>query len=569
MKTLKSVSALLLALIMVLSLAVPAMAAEQTYTLTINNESNGHTYEAYQIFSGTLAEKDGKQILSDVKWGTGINGDALLQAIAAEPKLNMLHGATNAESLANKLESVTVDSEYIDLFARIAGSHLVAVSAESKDVNDHYEITGLSAGYYLIKDKDNTLDGAESEAYTKYIVYVLKDQTVTPKSSVPSVDKSINDTLGGTYGEHEDFDISDTAYYKWVGTLPSNLKDYTTYTYTFKDELPQGIRYTKFEQVYIEGSDGNTVHVFYDVNDESTENDTMPAGMTATIEGNKVTLRIDNLLTLYPSILATHKVVVKYSAMVNRDALVVDAMTNSVYLEYSNNPYDAADFGKTPDDVAHAFTFKIDVDKYDADNSDIKLEGAEFKLYYERVENVDGTDTTVQHFAKVITEEFVYVTDEDGKVVEPKQLRPEEERKINGVAADGDDVGVIYGWTTNEKDASILDTDEYGKLTVKGLDSGIYYLKETKAPVGYNLMETPVMIEIIPTYSEDGDEVSVNYKVDSVSQSTSTVGVRNSSGSTLPSTGGMGTTLFYVFGSIMVLAAVILLVTKKRMSAEA
>ena len=569
MKTLKSVSALLLALIMVLSLAVPAMAAEQTYTLTINNESNGHTYEAYQIFSGTLAEKDGKQILSDVKWGTGINGDALLQAIAAEPKLNMLHGATNAESLANKLESVTVDSEYIDLFARIAGSHLVAVSAESKDVNDHYEITGLSAGYYLIKDKDNTLDGAESEAYTKYIVYVLKDQTVTPKSSVPSVDKSINDTLGGTYGEHEDFDISDTAYYKWVGTLPSNLKDYTTYTYTFKDELPQGIRYTKFEQVYIEGSDGNTVHVFYDVNDESTENDTMPAGMTATIEGNKVTLRIDNLLTLYPSILATHKVVVKYSAMVNRDALVVDAMTNSVYLEYSNNPYDAADFGKTPDDVAHAFTFKIDVDKYDADNSDIKLEGAEFKLYYERVENVDGTDTTVQHFAKVITEEFVYVTDEDGKVVEPKQLRPEEERKINGVAADGDDVGVIYGWTTNEKDASILDTDEYGKLTVKGLDSGIYYLKETKAPVGYNLMETPVMIEIIPTYSEDGDEVSVNYKVDSVSQSTSTVGVRNSSGSTLPVTGGMGTTLFYILGSILFVGAAILLIAKKRMRAEA
>ena len=569
MKTLKSVSALLLALIMVLSLAVPAMAAEQTYTLTINNESNGHTYEAYQIFSGTLAEKDGKQILSDVKWGTGINGDALLQAIAAEPKLNMLHGATNAESLANKLESVTVDSEHIDLFARIAGSHLVAVSGECKDVNDHYEITGLSAGYYLIKDKDNSLDGAESEAYTKYIVYVLKDQTVTPKSSVPSVDKSINDTLGGTYGEHEDFDISDTAYYKWVGTLPSNLKDYTTYTYTFKDDLPQGIQYTKFEQVYIEGSDGNTVHVFYDVNDESTENDTMPAGMTATIEGDKVTLRIDNLLTLYPSILATHKVVVKYSAMVNRDALVVDAMTNSVYLEYSNNPYDTADFGKTPDDVAHAFTFKIDIDKYDADNSDIKLEGAEFELYYERVEKIDGTDTTVQHFAKVITEEFVYVTDEDGKVVEPKQLRPEEERKINGVAAEGDDVGVIYGWTTNEKDASVLDTDEYGKLTVKGLDSGIYYLKETKAPVGYNLMETPVMIEIIPTYTEDGSAVSVNYKVDSVSQSTSTVGVRNSSGSTLPSTGGMGTTLFYVFGSIMVLAAVVLLVTKKRMSVEA
>ena len=397
---------------------------------------------------------------------------------------------------------------------------------------------------------------------------MLKDETVTPKSSVPSVEKSINDTLGGTYGEYEDFDISDTAYYKWVGTLPSNLKSYETYSYTFKDVLPAGLQYVTFEQVYIEGADGNTVHVFYDLHDESTANDTMPTGITVTIDGGNITMAIADLLTLYPNILATHKVVVKYSAMVNRDALVVDAMTNSVYLEYSNNPYDDG-IGKTPEDVAHAFTFQINVDKYDADNSDIKLEGAEFVLYYERVEQVDGSETTVKHYAKVITEEFVYVTDEDGKVVEPAQLKPENDRLINGKPADGDDVGIIYGWTTNENEASVLDTDKGGHLRAKGLDSGIYYLKEIEPPVGYNLMETPVMIEIIPTYSQDGKEVSVNYKVDSIAQSSDTVGVRNSSGSTLPSTGGIGTTLFYVFGSVMVLAAVVLLITKKRMSFEA
>ena len=201
MKKIKSLAALLMALIMVLSLAAPVMAAEDTYTLTVNNKADDHVYEAYQIFSGTLAEKDGKQILSTIKWGTGVNGAALLQAIEAEPKLNVLHGATDAATLADKLEGLTSDSDSIDLFAKVAGEHLAAASGTCTDKGDYYEITGLSAGYYLIKDQDGTLDGAESEAYTKYIIRVLKDETVTPKSSVPSVEKSINDTLGGTYGE--------------------------------------------------------------------------------------------------------------------------------------------------------------------------------------------------------------------------------------------------------------------------------------------------------------------------------------------------------------------------------
>ena len=572
MKTMKRVSALIMALMLVLSLAAPVMAADNTYTLTVHNKNDGHTYEAYQIFAGTLAEKDGKMYLSDIEWGTGVNGDAVLAAIKAEDGLAVLHEATDAATLAEKVSGLTTDSESVDLFAEVVGGHLATPSGKCTDKGDYYEITGLDAGYYLVKDKDNTLDGVEGEAYTKFIIRVLKDESVNPKSSVPGVSKSINDTLVGDYGKYEDFDINDTVYYKWVGTLPSNLNAYDTYFYQFVDTLPSGIAYMQFQQVYVEGHDGNLVHTFYDITDDKTDNDTMPAGMTQSIEGTTLKLTIDDLLSLYENILPSHSIVVKYTARVTRDALVADSMTNTVKLIYSNNPNGegSGNTGVTPEDVAHAFTFQINVDKYDADNKDAKLEGAEFVLYYERIEKNDaGEETTVKHYAQVVTEEMVYVLDENGKPT--AELRPEDERLINGSPVDANDIGVVRGWTTDKTQASVLVTDENGALNVRGLDSGIYYLEETKAPAGYNLMETRVMVEIIPTYTEETKNVSVSvsYKVDSIPQESDTVGVRNSSGSTLPSTGGMGTTLFYVFGSVMVLAAIVLLVTKKRMGTEA
>ena len=138
--------------------------------------------------------------------------------------------------------------------------------------------------------------------------------------------------------------------------------------------------------------------------------------------------------------------------------------------------------------------------------------------------------------------------------------------EINGLHVDADDLGVVYGWTDDITQASVLDTDAKGALKVKGLDEGIYYLKETKAPTGYNLMETPVQIKIIPSYTASGDEMSVtvSYEVDSIAQSSDTVGVRNSSGSTLPVTGGVGTTMFYVVGGLLIAAAGVMLISKRR-----
>lgn len=566
----KKAISIILCLMMVLGMSISAFAAGTTHTLTINNSAQGHTYEAYQLFSGILETVSGTdtQVLTNIVWGSAIAGDgydnsaALLADISAavaaasdDSPLKKLTGVKDAATLAEAMaDNITTDSETLDTLAAIFAKHIEAGKHTGNCAFDGsvYKITGLTPGYYLVKDQDDSLSG-EYDSYTKFILRVIKDETVAPKSSVPSVDKTINDTIDGTYTEHEDFDINDTVYYKWDGHLPSNLKDYDTYYYKFYDTLPTGIDFIQFEKVYLEDEDGRVVHEFYDVSDASPA---WPAGLTADNQGKNVTLEFTDLLTLYPSVLPGQKIVVKYSARVTRDALIADAMTNSVYVEFSNDPNHEDDgtfpppTGETPEDVAHAFTFQINVDKYDADNKDKKLEGAEFKLYYERTEN----DQIVKHYAQVVTEEMIAA----GTV-------------INGVAVDADDLGVVYGWTVDEAQASVLDTDNKGAIALDGLDSGIYYLKETKAPAGYNLMETPVKIEIIPAYTETGDEVkvSVAYKVDDIQQDSNTVGVRNSSGSTLPVTGGVGTTLFYVFGSILFVGAAVLLITKKRMSVEA
>lgn len=582
----KKLFAMILAIVMIAAMAVPAMAADD-YTLTINNETADHTYEAYQIFAGDLHDQGGgKLVLSNITWGTGVDSDktvALLTAINAKFEKSFADAEAVAQWLAIE---VTSDSTTLDNFADIVGDYLAStpngtstpVPADG-ETKAHYTISNLPAGYYLIKDQDNSLEG-KNDAYTKYILRVLKDQTVTPKSDIPKVEKTINDTLNGTYLNYEDFDITDTAYYKWEGTLPANLGAYDTYYYKFTDTLPVGLntnvtvggKYYGIQQIYIEGHDGNVVHTFYDITDNDDNNNVQPDGVTVTYtngdytrddDGNvtgtttkeTIEMEIEDLKALYPNLLSTHKIIVKYTAFVDRDAVIATnaqrvGMENKVVLEYSNEP-NGDGKGQTLPDEAYAFTFSIAVDKHDADNTELKLEGAEFKLYYQRVEKDDnGDEKIVKYYAQVVTEEMIA-----------------EGKEINGVEVTQANLGNVYAFVADESKASILDTDVNGYLRVGGLDEGVYYLVETTAPAGYNLMETPVQVVIKPSYNDDGTLKEISYEVDNMAQASEIVSVRNDAGSTLPVTGGVGTTMFYIFGSIMVVGALVLLISKKRMAA--
>ena len=605
----KKLISVILCLMLVFGLASPAFAAETTYTLIIDSTTPGHTFEAWQIFSGTLetitaSDNSTKEVLTNIEWGSAIKGEgydnsaallneiktaataqgapasiiALSNAIAASKAKNEeFTAAMLADAIADNFQTNLTSNPDLEQLSRIMEAHFGNGKAAATDNYDDgkYEMTGLSAGYYLIKDKDGSLAG-ENDSYTKFMLRVLKDEKVTPKADAPEVKKTINDTLGGTFTEHEDFDINDYAYYKWEGTLPSNLLSYETYYYAFHDTLKHaGLTFVRIEQIYLEGHDGNVVHTFYDVS--NTEKTITEEGEHSLVDGiklkvdkednghTKIDLIIDNMFDLYgkDKILPTQYVIVKYTARINRDAVIAESMDNAVNLEFSNDPNFRDDgttpTGKTPDDVARAFTFDLSVNKTDGDTKKV-LEGAEFILYYKRTEN----EAVVSYYAQVVTEEMVYVADSDGKLT--NELKPEADRMINNIPVDGDDIGVVYGWTTDKTQASILDTDANGKFHIRGLDEDIYFLEETKSPTGYNLLKEPIQFEIDPVYNEDGTLMEVNYKLGTQTVSSTEIPVENFTGSTLPSTGGTGTTLFYVFGGIMVLAAVVLLVTKKRMA---
>lgn len=210
---------------------------------------------------------------------------------------------------------------------------------------------------------------------------------------------------------------------------------------------------------------------------------------------------------------------VTYTAVVNEKA-VAKIENNAATLTYSNDPTDTSKTTTTPEDKETVYSAKVVINKYVKGSNTEKLAGAEFVLYKEV--KTDGSDTTTKYY---------YKWNETDKKVE---------------------------WTTDKAQATVKTTDDKGAASFDGLKDGTYYLEEVEAPAGYNLLKDPVQITVN----------GANATTANLSSLTVTGNVENSSGAELPETGGMGTTIFYVLGSVLILAAVVLLVTRKRMSSR-
>ena len=548
MRKVKKLLGLLLAAVMVLAMGVPTFAASGSYTLTISGASDGHTYEAYQIFAGDLSENE--QTLSNVKWGDGVNGEALLAALkGTEEEPTAYETCTTAADVAKVLESYENNSSEMKAFADIAGQHLTkttsgTASAYNED-SKSYTISGLAAGYYLVKDKDDSVPG--TDAYTDFILKVVQNTTVTPKSDVPTVEKKVQEDdkypqdggYGNGYNDVADWNIGDAVPFKLIGTLPTNFADYDTYQYIFHDTLSDGLDLN-------EGS----IKVYYASDKAGTDKTEIPLGKyeveaPGTEGTDQCSFEVAFAdLTSVEGVTANKYIIVEYTATLNKDAEIgLPGNPNKVYLEFSNNPNSGGegDTGKTPEDKVIVFTYELDATKVDGEHTDTKLKDAEFKLYDENGKYV--------------------IVDADGKVI---------------------------GWADNEAGGSTLKSDENGLFKVIGLDDGTYWLKETKAPDGYNLITDPIKIEIKATTVNDQDWTAMEGPADALKVleikvtvgSTTTSGngdtesgivetdIKNNKGAELPETGGMGTTIFYVLGAILVLGAGGLLIARRRTDSE-
>ena len=368
MKTMKRMFAFALVAIMALAMTVTAFADEKkTYSITVENAVAGHTYEAYQIFAGDLSE-DGSKI-SNIKWGSGISAEgqaALGDAVAY---------AKNLEGVVSNSSEATKTAETFNQYlAAPAGT--VSVPADSANVS--YKITGLDAGYYLIKDKDGSLDGTE-DSYTEFILKVVKDQTVQPKADTTVVEKKvkdINDSEAESLTEWQDsadWDIGDQVPFLLKATLAKNVSAYDTYFVKFHDTLSAGLTYDNNYVVKIDGKD-------------------VTSAFTAKYEGTKLTFECADVKALG----ATNGsvITVEYTATLNNKAVIGSkGNPNKVYLEFSYNPNSnqgGDNTGVTPEDTVIVFTYKVVVNKVDQDNA--TLAGAEFTLFKKLA---DGTKKEV------------------------------------------------------------------------------------------------------------------------------------------------------------------------------
>lgn len=580
MKNMRRIASLLLALALVFSLAISASADEPaTHTITINNTQDGHTYEAYQVFTGTIS--DGK--LVDINWGTGVDSSALLDALKADTTIGSLFtNVTSAEDVANIISQDSFSADNVDTFAQIVGDNLNStVAGTSTGAQSSYTISVTGDGYYIVKDKDGTQTG-EGKAYTKYILKVVEDVTVTAKQDVPTLEKKIIedkkpvDANGKSIGDKVDYQLT---------TKVPKMDGYNKYFFIIHDNMSEGLTFIADSvKVTLDGAELTS----------DTDYEVVTAGLT---DGCDFEIVFKDFISKKEK--AGEAIVVTYSALINEKASVgTTGNTNTANLQYSNNPnvdYEGDEenedrpgpnepTGETPDDTVITYTTEITLTKVDA-NTQNKLTGAKF--------SISGTSSKV----KIINSEM-YVEDnangtyyrlKDGTYTETAPVEtdnPETEDVDEKTIDSYDDPTKKYSKVENVTTETITKdfvaegwVKEDGTLTFTGLGEGTYTITEIVAPAGYNLLKEDIKVVITSNASTMSNPTSTttvtwtakdgttdnakNYTV--TSDGRITLSVENNAGSTLPSTGGVGTTMFYVIGSVLVLAAVVLLVTKKRM----
>ncbi|MEE1217144.1 MAG: SpaH/EbpB family LPXTG-anchored major pilin [Agathobacter sp.] len=498
MKTIKRSIALVLAMILTLAMSVTVFAApnadQNTFSLTLNKAVKGHTYEAYQILSGDLSAD--KATLSNIKWGEGIKAEGQ----------TALGG--DVVAYAKKLSDMGNNSSELKEQAQIIGANLASASGSVTvtDPDAKNVISNLKPGYYLIKDKDDSLQGQES--YTEFILHVTDDVNADVKADVPSVEKKVkdtNDTIGETTGwqDSADYDIGDDVPFQLTATLANNIESYKTYSLKFNDTLSKGLDYNNDAVIKLGNKD---ITSYFTPSYDAT--------------AKTLTFTCDNILAFGAK--NSDKIVVEYTAKLNENAVIGAAGNpNTVGLEFSNNPNNGGegDRGKTPEDKVIVFTYKLTVNKVDKDNK--PLTGAEFSLF--KKVKVDGKE----------------------------ELQLVEVKKILSTNAEG----TVFGFTGLDDGTYVLretkTPDGYNSIEDQTFTISAKHDENSDDP----------KLTALTGDVASGSIINLGVMLEKGELSTDVV---NNKGSVLPSTGGAGRVAIYVIGAILVLGGGIVLVTKKR-----
>lgn len=573
MKSMKKFLALALALALCFAMAIPAMATEEggeavakTQTLTLENPTPGHTYSVYQIFTGDVGTKDGKDALANIKYGVnfgGFNTDAL-QAVGTAVDSSVTDAILDAgEGFASDLLRALRGDAYQTMGPAEDGNPLTVE---------------VETGYYLIVDNGHKDDPApEDDKLSALMVQIIGDTSVKTKTTDTTMDKTVETVKPGEFTDDAGHTIGEVFQFKLEAKIPvAQLSSFDKYMIRFKDTMSDGLTFVKINSVQVENGDEISAdgYKFKYTNKEYEALDQEPeikAGVSFTVE-------IENLFDFigekdWPTVtdedtgLEYVKVVLTYDAYLNENAIVMgtgtgeggtvlgndNANKNTGSLDFTRNPDDEGTGSTTPDET-YVFTLQIDGTKYKDEIGDKNLlEGAGFTLYYAEQDGDKWTKGEAINFKKNDKGDFV-----------------------------------VYTGNETEGVTKEIKTGTDGKFVFNGLGPGNYILSETTVPEGGYNRSADILITVTEgekdpdthtitctvTKKYIGNEDVTDEDADKLNQDAPVAGdgaaiqVVNKTGTLLPSTGGIGTTIFYAVGAALVVGAGILLFVKKRMGSK-
>lgn len=537
MKHIKRAAALVLAVMLSLCLSLTAFAATETFgTLTVTGKGlTGKTVTAIRMFTANVNDgeegkfngfdsysledawlgffKDASRIEA-VKTAGMITDDNPSNQDMKDAAVAYVNGLSDAQlaSLAHDAQKWVRDAQHKASFSDLTKSE-AAIADSTDSTKGVATIANLTSGYYLVFPEMGSTGNAISKDNTTargtdaMLVNIPKNKgntAATIKSTYPTVDKKVQTTTGGKFKTDGNAQIGDKVTYQLTATVP-DMTDYTRYTFKFVDTLTKGLSYVD-----------NSVSV--KVGDAAITD-----GYTATYDTDSKTLTVafDDLKTTKKGentpVAAGDVITVTYNAYITADAAVTDPATNKVHLEYSTNP-DGSGNGESTPSESKVYTYPIEIFKfYKEGKTETGLANATFKLSISEDSTAAGIDLV-----------------QDTTVDNSYHVKGEGEKS-----------------TITE-----VTTPDGGKITIRGLKAGTYYLHEVTAPTGFNKLTHPVKIEIT---ADEKDQSKATYKINNEANTGANshqVKVENMKGTMLPETGSFGTIGLTILGVAVVLLGV-------------
>lgn len=491
MKKLKKAISVLLACAVVMAYSGIAFAAD----ITVTNPQDGETYTAYKIFSLSKNGTNYDYTLDSSSAAYTLLTSALASNQAAEqlPAGVSLTATTGQTNDGNVIYNASVAQGKAADFAKwlkARAARLDATKAKSGAIaGEEYKINiGSDLGYYFV----NTNVGALANLTT-----ATDELNIRDKNEEPGIEKTVSDAS---------VEVGQTVTYTVTGEVP-DTSGYTSYVYKVSDTMSSGLTFNASVSA-MKVKIGNNVLVGTAGQGE-TDATANPNAPSVSYANNGFVLQFD--MTKFQS-MKGDPVEITYNALVNDNA-VVTVTNNSAVLTFSNDPADPSHTKDAPPKEVEVYSSKIIVDKYKSGATSTKLPHAKFIL----VKKTTSGNTTAESYYKYTA------------------------------AANGSPATVE--WVSDKAQATVVETDANGAASFNGLEDGTYYLRETKAPEGYNLLTADV--ECVVAHTTD----ATTQKAVGVAL---TKGVANNSGTILPNTGGVGTIILTLLGVLLAAAGIFL-----------